>query len=217
MITQYNVAREKLFKYNAIIIMEKLDDAKYVAALERFFGLTGINDRRYQPWCEAESHYVNNMYPLEVKPKITKRLTVLNKLDSRLYYEIQDCDYDDDDDDDDDEEDVTTDDGENNFPLWDATRFEMNETLQRNLTFPCCFEVSKKWLKRFHNNTINDDEEEIPPSPVCRPHFQLALPDGSWTSNTKFKRLYFYHVRKAGVSNNTTGAYYLVNITLCSD
>ena len=39
------------------------------------------------------------------------------------------------------------------------------------------------------------------PSPACRPHFQVALPDGNWTNATKFKRLYFYHARKAGVSS----------------
>lgn len=33
----------------------------------------------------------------------------------------------------------------------------------------------------------------------CRPHFRAALPDGGWTSDVKFKRLYFYHTRKAGV------------------
>lgn len=38
------------------------------------------------------------------------------------------------------------------------------------------------------------------PSPACRPHFQMALPNGQWTNGTKFTRLYFYHVRKAGVS-----------------
>ena len=37
-------------------------------------------------------------------------------------------------------------------------------------------------------------------SPACKPHFKLALSDGNWSSITKFKRLYFYHVRKAGVS-----------------
>jgi len=37
-------------------------------------------------------------------------------------------------------------------------------------------------------------------SPACKPHFKLALSDGNWSSTTRFKRLYFYHVRKAGVS-----------------
>ncbi len=40
-------------------------------------------------------------------------------------------------------------------------------------------------------------------SPACRPHFQLALSDGTWTKSTKFTRLYFYHVRKAGVRFKT--------------
>ena len=38
-------------------------------------------------------------------------------------------------------------------------------------------------------------------SPACKPHFRVALPDGSWSNCTKFKRLYFYHAQKAGVSN----------------
>lgn len=38
-------------------------------------------------------------------------------------------------------------------------------------------------------------------SPACKPHFKIALSDGSWSNQTKFKRLYFYHARKAGVSN----------------
>ena len=37
-------------------------------------------------------------------------------------------------------------------------------------------------------------------SPACKPHFRLALPDGTWTNATKFKRIYFYHARKTGVS-----------------
>jgi len=48
---------------------------------------------------------------------------------------------------------------------------------------------------------INHRDNNLPIiSPACRPHFRLALPDGTWTTSTKFTRLYFYHVRKAGVS-----------------
>ncbi|KAL7463133.1 hypothetical protein ACHAXS_003519 [Conticribra weissflogii] len=39
------------------------------------------------------------------------------------------------------------------------------------------------------------------PSPACHPHFQLALPNGKWGNDTKFKRIYFYHARKAGGSS----------------
>ena len=50
--------------------------------------------------------------------------------------------------------------------------------------------------KKDSNNVISS-----PSSPACKPHFQLALSSGHWTNSTtkKFKRLYFYHSRKAGV------------------
>ena len=35
------------------------------------------------------------------------------------------------------------------------------------------------------------------PSPVCRPNLNVALPDWRWDNITKFKRIYFYHARKA--------------------
>ena len=47
--------------------------------------------------------------------------------------------------------------------------------------------------KKGSNNVILS-----PSSPACKPHFQLASSNGNWT-NRKFKRLYFYHARKAGV------------------
>ena len=50
--------------------------------------------------------------------------------------------------------------------------------------------------KKDSNNVISS-----PSSPACKPHFQLASSNGYWTNRTtkKFKRLYFYHSRKAGV------------------
>lgn len=54
------------------------------------------------------------------------------------------------------------------------------------------------------NHHRRDNNMPIIISPACRPHFRLALPDGTWTTSTKFTRLYFYHVRKAGVSNSIT-------------
>ena len=44
------------------------------------------------------------------------------------------------------------------------------------------------------------DNEHLP-SPACNPHFKLALPNGKWSNATKFKRIYFYHARKAGGSS----------------
>lgn len=42
---------------------------------------------------------------------------------------------------------------------------------------------------------------ELLSSPACYPHFQLALPNGDFEHESKFKRLYFYHARKAGGSS----------------
>ena len=117
---QYIVAREKLKRYNSIIITEMLQDTKYVTALERFFGVPGIADRKYQPWCEPESHYVNEKFPLEMKPETVKNLTVLNQFDILLYDEMKDCKPDEN--------------GDYNFPTWDANRFERNERIQMNYT-----------------------------------------------------------------------------------
>ena len=50
---------------------------------------------------------------------------------------------------------------------------------------------------------IKEEERSLSSSPACKPHFQLVLPNGNWTNENsttkKFKRLYFYHSRKAGV------------------
>ena len=52
----------------------------------------------------------------------------------------------------------------------------------------------------FHAETkLPSSSSSSSSSPACRPHFRLALPGGGWTDKTKFKHLYFYHVRKAGV------------------
>ena len=47
-------------------------------------------------------------------------------------------------------------------------------------------------------NMHNIDESLLPVSPACHPHFHLALPNYQWSNSTKFKRIYFYHARKAG-------------------
>ena len=46
----------------------------------------------------------------------------------------------------------------------------------------------------------DDDDDDGRGSPACRPHFHVARPDGTWTDASKITTLYFYHVRKAGVS-----------------
>ena len=121
---QYIASREKLKRYNSVIITEMLQDREYVSALERFFGVPGIADRVYSPWCEPESHYINEKFPLEMKPETVKNLTASNHFDILLYDEMKDCKPDDN--------------GAYNFPTWDANRFERNESIQMNYT---------KWAK----------------------------------------------------------------------
>jgi len=64
-----------------------------------------------------------------------------------------------------------------------------------------------------HNEKVSF--EQTPPlrkqSPACHPHFQVASSNTTWPwSNVqKFKRLYFYHARKAG---GTSMANYLVKV-----
>lgn len=51
------------------------------------------------------------------------------------------------------------------------------------------------------------------PSPACHPHLDLPSSTSSWTWNgdRKFKRIYFYHARKAG---GTSLAHYFKNVAL---
>ena len=66
----------------------------------------------------------------------------------------------------------------------------------------------------FNNNNNDDDDNNdyyytrqnnnksiTPKSPACHPHFRLALPGNQWTNKVKFKRIYLYHLRKAGGSS----------------
>ena len=45
-------------------------------------------------------------------------------------------------------------------------------------------------------------DESIIDSPVCQPHFRAATNSSNpWSDQVKFKRIYFYHFRKAGGTN----------------
>jgi hypothetical protein len=110
---QYRVAMSKLLKYNMIIVIEKLKDPKYVKAIENYFGVKGILERG-TPYCERKSHKANYAMPLVVRNETRDKLTLLNKVDLRLYHEITDC--------------LNT--GNNNtygsIPKWDGSRFEID-------------------------------------------------------------------------------------------
>lgn len=141
---QYEAARKKLKRYNAVIITEMLQDEKYVAALERFFGgVPGIGQRNLSPWCEPESHYLNERFPLEIKNKTMKILRKRNQFDTMLYDEMKDCLID----------------GEYNFPAWDATRFEVmakqvDYKEWERINRPRKADPSEVFLQKIHNNTL---------------------------------------------------------------
>ncbi len=211
---QYEIAKNKLLRYNFIVITEMLQHPNYVDAVERFFGVPGlIPSREVHPWCEVESRYSNERVPLVIQNESLESLIRQNEIDIGLYHEMRDC--------------LDIDEA-NDFPAWDEKRFEMNETIQinhdvwerlnpiRGYQFP-----PEIWLKKFSkydaasssspgaeklvtqvSSFLSEERKKVPASPACEPHFRVALSDGTWTEAPKFKRLYFYHARKAGVSRN---------------
>mmetsp|Transcript_18281 Transcript_18281/g.44034 ORF Transcript_18281/g.44034 Transcript_18281/m.44034 type:complete len:490 (-) Transcript_18281:61-1530(-) len=193
MTRQHDVAKRKMLRYNLIVITELLRDEDYVAAIERFFGVPGITTEKVHPFCEVESHYANERTPLVIRNETLTNLTRLNEIDIRLYHEMRDC------------IDKKTNNGYN-FLAWDSDRFEADEAIRVDakqwvISNPVRgYEKPRRtWLKKFDvNDTAAGDE---PSSPACRPHFDLALPDGKWTNTTRFRRLYFYHARRAGGTN----------------
>lgn len=55
-------------------------------------------------------------------------------------------------------------------------------------------------IKQILSSETSRDAEFLT-SPACKPHFQLALPNGQFSNVTKFRRIYLYHARKAGGSS----------------
>jgi len=108
---QYQVAKEKLLKYNLVVVIEKLRDPKYVQAVEDIFGVPGITERG-NPFCERPSHLANKNHPLIVHNNTREKLTRLNQVDIKFYHEMTSC----------------LDSGWYNFPKWDPNRFELNST-----------------------------------------------------------------------------------------
>lgn len=106
---KYQMARAKVLKYNFVAVIEKLKDHRYVEAVEKYFGVTGLTNRG-RPYCERESHKANEKFPLTVPSDTRRRLAKLNEVDSALYHELSDC----------------LDSGLYNFPKWDSNRFALH-------------------------------------------------------------------------------------------
>ena len=87
---QYRVAKAKLYQYNFIVVLEKLSDPNYASAVEEFFGVPGITEKR-AAFCERTSHKANKMNPLVMRNETVETLVNLNEVDIGLYKELTDC------------------------------------------------------------------------------------------------------------------------------
>ena len=66
------------------------------------------------------------------------------------------------------------------------------------------YESSNSPIVPQYTAITQQQQAEVVVSPACKPHFQLTTPLISRTNTSKFKRLYFYHVRKAGGTSLST-------------
>lgn len=110
---QYQVAKERLLRYNFVVIVEKLNDRKYVDAVERFFGVRGANTAALA-YCQKSSMMANAMVPLHFENETLEQLRRLNQVDINLYREISDC----------------LESGHNALPKWDPSRFDVGASMQ---------------------------------------------------------------------------------------
>jgi hypothetical protein len=113
---QYHLVLTKLLRYNFIIILEWLKDPEYVLAVENFFGVPGITEKR-SAFCERSSHKANQLVPLTIDNNTVDKLTKLNDVDIKLYTELTNCSGGDDE-------------QKYNFPLLDPNRFDNTSSIQ---------------------------------------------------------------------------------------
>ena len=71
----------------------------------------------------------------------------------------------------------------------------------------------KRITKLYTQNLQQSKQQHQQKSPACYPHFQVlsSINEWTWSNTTKFKRLYFYHARKAG---GTSLAYYFSRVAM---
>lgn len=84
-------AREVLYSYHLIVVIEWLQNPEYVKAIEALFGLEGIAKQRTDMWCGKESAAANKKFPLVVPEETRQRILHFNQLDTILYNELTTC------------------------------------------------------------------------------------------------------------------------------
>jgi len=69
----------------------------------------------------------------------------------------------------------------------------------------------RRWRER--EERLEQQQRHVRKSPACHPHFRYLSSNTSWaySDDAKFKRLYFYHARKAG---GTSLAHYFSMVAL---
>lgn len=96
--TEYNMAHDRLLRYNMILVYEKFNDSKYIEAVEDFFGVEGFN-KQSNMFCGKEAKEANERVPLAVKFESVLKLTNKNEMDNRLYKDLVSSCWDDEEDD----------------------------------------------------------------------------------------------------------------------
>ena len=161
---QAEAARAVLYRFNVIIILEKLKDPEYVSAMENFFGVAGLA-KKQSAWCEPVSHEANSKFPLEVNNTTFQRLTARNQIDVDLYNDIASC----------------LEDRVYDFPKWNRDRFDFDNTLHVHHEEFAMWKIQEQWTlweKRIAKQTggkaSHVAKEKTEQSPACKPHFNLA-------------------------------------------
>lgn len=86
--TEYNLAWDRLLRYNMILVYSKFDDPEYVRAVEDFFGgVRGFNVPSSM-FCGEEAREANRKVPLRVSFEHVLSLARLNEMDNRLYRDL---------------------------------------------------------------------------------------------------------------------------------
>ena len=119
-------------RYNFIVVTELLQDPVYAAAVERFFGVPSVEDKRYHPQCEFESIYANERIPLIEEKGPIQKLMQQNGRDVHLYHELKNCL------------------GNYDFPTWDPNRFDTNKTIQVHYNI-----TEERWVRTMQPTAPN--------------------------------------------------------------
>lgn len=91
---EYNVAHDRLLRYNMILMYDKFRDERYIRAVEDFFGVEGFN-KPSDMFCGEQAEEANKRHPLVVKFESVLKLTKLNEMDNRLYKDLTSCGWND--------------------------------------------------------------------------------------------------------------------------